>query len=142
MPMDSYLIWLAAGFVLVIAELVSTTFYLLVLGVAAFAGAAAAWAGAGFGVQTLAAAAIALAGVAWVHQHRKTSKTPAMPSLDVGQAVHFESWVDQPAGMARVKYRGAQWDALLPAGESPAAGDVYYISAVEGSSLRVSKARP
>jgi membrane protein implicated in regulation of membrane protease activity len=44
--------------------------------------------------------------------------------------------------MARVKYRGAQWDALLPAGESPAAGDVYYISAVEGSSLRVGKARP
>src|SRR3989304_1816116 len=36
--MDTYLIWLAAGFLLVIVELVSGTFYLLVLGVAALAG--------------------------------------------------------------------------------------------------------
>jgi membrane protein implicated in regulation of membrane protease activity len=44
--------------------------------------------------------------------------------------------------MARVKYRGAGWDAQLPAGDAPAAGEVYYISAVEGSSLRVVKVRP
>ena len=32
--MDTYLIWLIAGFLLVIVELVSGTFYLLVLGIA------------------------------------------------------------------------------------------------------------
>jgi membrane protein implicated in regulation of membrane protease activity len=140
--MDSYLVWLVAGFVLVIAELVTTTFYLLVLGVAAFAGAGSAWLGGAFWVQTLVAAAVAIAGVWWVRQHRKASNTVSMPSLDAGQPVHFESWVDQASGMARVKYRGAEWDAQLPAGEAPAAGAVYYIIAVEGSGLRVAKARP
>jgi membrane protein implicated in regulation of membrane protease activity len=142
MLMESYLIWLVAGFVLVIAELATTTFYLLVLGIAAFAGAGAAWSGAPFWAQTLVAAGVALAGVWWVRQHRDVGNTASMPALDLGQAVYFESWVDQQNASARVKYRGAQWDAQLPAGETPAAGDVYYISAVDGSSLRVAKARP
>jgi membrane protein implicated in regulation of membrane protease activity len=140
--MDSYLIWLVAGFVLVIAELLLGTFYLLVLGVAAFAGAGSAWLGGAFWVQTVVAAGVAIAGVWWVHQHHKASNTVSMPSLDAGQPVHFESWVDQASGMARVRYRGAGWDAQLPAGDAPAAGEVYYISAVEGSRLRVVKERP
>ena len=64
-----------------------------------------------------------------------------MPSLESGQPVSFESWVNQSGGMARVKYRGAHWDATLPEGESPTVGDIYYISAVEGSSLRLNKTR-
>lgn len=142
MPMESYLIWLVAGFALVIAELATTTFYLLVLGIAAFAGAAAARFGVPFWMQTLIAAGVALAGVWWVHQHRKASKTPAMPALEAGQSVVFESWVNQAGGMARVKYRGSQWDASMPSGETPVVGDMYYISAIEGSSLRVTKTRP
>ena len=142
MPMESYLIWLIAGLVLVIVELGTTTFFLLVLGVAAFAGAGSAWLGGAFWVQTLVAAGVAIAGVWWVHQHRKASNTVSMPSLEVGQPVNFESWVNQASGMARVKYRGAQWDASLSEGESPVAGDVYYISAVEGARLRVTKNRP
>jgi len=35
--MDHYLTWLIAGFLLVIVELLSGTFYLLVLGIAAMA---------------------------------------------------------------------------------------------------------
>ena len=37
--MEPWLIWVVAGFALIIAELLSGTFYLLVIGVAAFAGA-------------------------------------------------------------------------------------------------------
>ena len=48
MQIDSFLVWLIAGFALVIVELVTGTFYLLVLGVAAFAGAGLAYAGAVF----------------------------------------------------------------------------------------------
>ena len=139
MSIDSYVIWLIAGLVLVIAELVSNTFFLLVLGIAAFAGAGSAWLGGALWVQIFIAAAVALSGVWWVHQHRKASNTASMPSLEAGQPVSFESWSNQAGGMARVKYRGAEWDASLPEGESPAAGDVYYISAVEGSSLIVTK---
>ena len=45
--METHLIWLAAGFILVIAELLTGTFYLVVLGIAAFAGALATWFGLG-----------------------------------------------------------------------------------------------
>jgi membrane protein implicated in regulation of membrane protease activity len=139
MQVDSYLIWLIAGLVLIITELTSGTFYLLVLGVAAVAGAGSAWLGGAFWVQTLCAAGVAIAGVWWVHQHHKASNTVSMPSLEAGQPVTFESWVNQAGGTARVKYRGAEWDAVLPAGESPAAGDIYYISAVDRSTLILSK---
>jgi membrane protein implicated in regulation of membrane protease activity len=44
--MDLWLLWLIAGFVLVIAELLTGTFYLLVIGAGAFAASLAAWAGA------------------------------------------------------------------------------------------------
>ena len=43
--MSPALLWAIAGLALVIVELLSGTFYLLVLGIAAFGAAAAAWAG-------------------------------------------------------------------------------------------------
>lgn len=70
--METYLIWLVAGFVLVIAELVTGTFFLLVLGIAAFAGSAMAWFGLGFWLEALCAATVAVAGVFWVRQDRKS----------------------------------------------------------------------
>ena len=45
MTMELWLIWVIAGFVLVIAELLTGTFYLLVIGIGAFAGALVAWLG-------------------------------------------------------------------------------------------------
>src|ERR1039457_2498437 len=109
--METYLVWLAAGFVLVIAELVTGTFFLLVLGIAAFAGSATAWFGLGFWVEALCAAAVAIAGVSWVQRHRKTMPQPDMASLDVGQAVTLDAWVNREQGAARVKYRNTLWDA-------------------------------
>ena len=44
--MQDYLIWTILGFVLVIVELMTGTFYLLVLGVGALFAALAAWLGA------------------------------------------------------------------------------------------------
>jgi membrane protein implicated in regulation of membrane protease activity len=141
--MQNYIVWIAAGFALVLAELASGTFYLLVLGIAAFAGGAAAWFGAGFGAQAVIAAAVALIGVWWVHQRRKSIGGKPMPGLDLGQPVAFDSWVNQTEGMARVKYRGTLWDAHMhmPAGESPAPGDIYYINAADGSTLHVAKTK-
>ena len=64
--MDNYLVWLIAGFILVIVELATTTFYLLVFGIAAFAGAGVAYAGGALIWQAIVAAAVAVAGVFWV----------------------------------------------------------------------------
>jgi len=140
--MENYLVWLAAGFTLVIAELVTGTFYLLMLGVAAFIGSAAAWAGLGLWPQILIAAAGAVAGMVWVHMHRKSDPQAAMKSLDVGQAVSLDAWVSREQGAARVKYRDALWDAQIEGDTAFEAGQVLFIHAVDGSTLKVGRARP
>lgn len=139
--METYLIWLAAGFVLVIAELVTGTFFLLVLGIAAFAGSATAWFGLGFWVEALCAAAVAIAGVFWVQQRRKTMPQPDMASLDVGQAVSFDAWVSREQGAARVKYRNTLWDAEVEGERELDHGQVLFIRAVDGNTLKVAKTK-
>jgi membrane protein implicated in regulation of membrane protease activity len=140
--MADYLIWLIAGLVLVIAELITGTFFLLVLGIGAFAGAAVAWGGLGIWPQTLVAAAVAVAGVIWVHFWRKGSVQKQMPSLDLGQRVVFESWVSKESHLARVRYRDTTWDAHIDGPAEGQAGEVLFIVAVNGSTLEVSKSRP
>jgi membrane protein implicated in regulation of membrane protease activity len=140
--METYLVWLVAGFALVIAELVTGTFFLLVLGIAAFAGSAMAWFGQGFWLEALCAAAVAVAGVFWVQRQRKTMQKPDMASLDLGQAVTLEAWVDRAQGAARVKYRNTQWDAEVEGEREFDRGEVLFSRAVEGNTLKVSKDRP
>ena len=140
--METYLIWLVAGFALVIAELVTGTFFLLVLGVAAFAGSATAWFGLGFWVEALCAATVAIAGVFWVRQQRKAAQQPDMASLDVGQAVAFEAWISRDQGAARVTYRNTQWDADVVGERDFDHGQVLFIHAVDGNTLKVAKSKP
>ena len=114
--MATYLLWAIAGFVLVIAELVTGTLYLLVVGVAALGAALVAFMGGAFWLQAVSAAALTLLGVYGVH--RWWARHPKSPddgsdSLDVGQTVVLEAWIDQAHGMARVKYRGSTWDAKV-----------------------------
>ena len=137
--METYLVWLAAGFVLVIAELVTGTFFLLVLGIAAFAGSATAWFGLGFWVEALCAAAVAIIGVFWVRQHRRSMPQSDMASLDVGQAVTLDAWVNREQGAARVKYRNTLWDAEVEGECELDHGEVLYIRAVDGNTLKVAK---
>ncbi len=140
--MESYLVWLAAGFLLVIAELVTGTFFLLVLGIAAFAGSAAAWFGLGLWLQASLSAAIAVAGVIWVRQQRKAMLRSDMASLDVGQAVTLDAWVSREQGAARVKYRNTLWDAEVEGAREFDRGQVLFIHAVEGNTLKVATTKP
>ncbi len=137
--MEPYLAWIVAGFVLVIIELLTGTFYLLVIGVGAFAGAILAWAGAGYFVQAVAACVVALAGAAWVHAwHARQKKGEVEDNLlDRGQPVVLESWVDAASGRARVQYRGASWDARLAGAERPEAGATLYIVGQDGTTFLV-----
>jgi membrane protein implicated in regulation of membrane protease activity len=139
---DASLAWLVAGIVLVITELVTGTFYLFVLGIAALVAAGVAYAGAGFLVQVVVAGAIAVAGVFWIRSRKLARATPNMPSLDVGQAVTLDSWVNRADRLARVKYRDALWDAIVDGEFRGEAGEVFYIRAVSGNTLRVAKERP
>ena len=140
--MDLWLLWLIVGFVLVIAELMTGTFYLLVLGLGAFVGAIVAWFGGNVLVQAFVGSAVALAGAWFVHHWHAAQRNvdTGVPNfLDRGQAVILEGWTNEPAGFARVRYRGTSWDARLAEPASrPVAGATLYIHGQEGNTLVVS----
>jgi membrane protein implicated in regulation of membrane protease activity len=140
--MQAHFLWLIVGIVLIVAELMTGTFYLLFLGLAALVGAAAAFLGASLLVQAMAATGVAVAGVMWVQRYRRSIEAKPMASLDVGQHVSFESWISQADRVARVQYRDAHWDATVEGDCRGEAGEILYIVAVEGSMLRVAKGRP
>ncbi len=139
--MDAYLLWAVAGIVLIIVEMLTGTFYLLVLGIAALAAAAAAYSGFSFWVQAVVIAAVVVAGVILLKRFRGAALPGASQSLDIGQAVVLDSWISEADGLARVTYRNAQWEAQV-AGERVDGGKVFFIHAVDGNTLRVSAVRP
>ena len=143
--MELWLIWIVAGFALVIAELITGTFYLLVIGIGAFTAAMAAWLGGNVMVQAVAGSAVALAGAFLVHHwhasHRKDEGQGNF--LDKGQAVVLEGWANETARIARVRYRGTSWDARLARPEEhPAPGTTLYIESQDGNTLVVATAPP
>ena len=139
--MADFMLWLIAGLALIIIEMMTGTFYLLVLGIAAFAGALAAYLGGSSLLQVLCVGIIAAVGLFVVHRRNQAQNTGAQPdqSLDLGQAVILESWVDQNAGRARVKYRGASWDAHLLGDSNIQLNETLYICGADGSLLQVSR---
>jgi len=144
--METWLLWVVVGFVLVICELLTGTFYLLVIGVGFFAAALCAWLGVNFIVQALVGTAVALAG-GWLvhhwHEAQRLKDAGHSNLLDRGQPVVLECWANESAGIARVRYRGASWDArIASAGARPETGATLYIEAQEGSTLVVAAAPP
>ena len=76
--MEADFLWAILGLTLVIVELLTGTFYLLVLGIAAFGAALVAWLGQPFGVQALVLAAISGFGCYGVHLYRAKNTAPPM----------------------------------------------------------------
>jgi membrane protein implicated in regulation of membrane protease activity len=140
--MEEDFLWAILGLALVIVELLSGTFYLLVLGIAAFGAALAAWLGQPFGVQAIVAAAIAALGCYGVHMYRAKNTTRQMTPVDAGQPASFENWVDEGARLARVRYRGALWDALVDGDAAVDAGAMLYVVKANGNTLKVTARRP
>ena len=138
--MAGYWIWWVLAGVLVAAELLTGTFYLLVTGVAFAVGGLAAWLGASPAMQMLVAAVVAVVGMFAAHRWR-TTRAPITPETphDVGQAVQVRGW--QPDGTARVTHRGTLWTAVLAEADAPRA-DTMYIVAVKGTTLVVSDRKP
>ncbi len=146
--MQDYLIWTLLGFVLIIVEMVTGTFYLLVLGIGAFAGALAAWLGAPFLVQVAAAGVVSVVGT-WLvfrwHARQQKVDDPGN-ALDVGQSVTLVRWINPADGSLKVKYRGAEWEARVKPGDlaSSALGEgaFLFILAQDGPTLVVGSQRP
>lgn len=130
--------WIGAG-VLVVLELISGTFYLLMIALGFVAAAFAHIAGASADVQFALAAAVALAAVVLLRRSRfgrrkraQASRNPDV-NLDIGQTLSVAAWHER---RARVNYRGAAWDVELAAGE-PEDAQLYEITELRGSCLVV-----
>jgi membrane protein implicated in regulation of membrane protease activity len=137
MTPNDFLWWIGAG-ALVIAELLTGTFYLLMVALGFVAGAVAKVLGASLAVQYLCAALVALAAVVLLRRsrfgrrrERRDASTNPDVVLDVGAQVEVLAWCD---GHARVPYRGAEWDVELAAGE-PEDARFYEIAAIRANRL-------
>jgi membrane protein implicated in regulation of membrane protease activity len=136
--------WVLAG-VLVAAELLTGTFYLLMLALGAAAAAIAAHAGAGGNAQLVAGALVG--GGATALWHLKRARAPRSApaesnrdvNLDIGQTVRVDAW--QSDGRARVHYRGASWEARYAGGGTPAPGE-HMIVSVHGTCLDLAPVNP
>ena len=136
---ESTIWWLAAGAV-VVAELVTGTFYLLMIAIGLVAGAVAAHLGLAAALQMVAAAALGGGAVLALYFQKK--KRPGDPSaradrsvnMDVGETILIESW--NPDGTTTVKYRGAQWTAIHRPGVTPSTG-MHRVAELVGNRLLV-----
>jgi membrane protein implicated in regulation of membrane protease activity len=113
-----YFWWIAAA-ILVGVEMMTGTFYLLVVALACVAGGLVAFSGFDAGWQWGVAAVIEVLGTfAIVQWKKKYAAAPKLSNnLDVGQRVSVIEWRDNDT--ARVAYRGTQWDAKLDSPTTP-----------------------
>ena len=135
---DATIWWLLAGAVVAL-ELLSGTFYLLMLALGLAAGAIAAHTGASLTLQLCSAALFGGGAVlTWSRLARRrdpggdSSVNPDI-NLDIGQFVQVTGW--NADGTANVWHRGAHWAAELEQPAALASSGRFRIIAVRGSRL-------
>jgi len=138
---DSTVWWLLAG-AAVAVELMTGTFYLLMLATGLAAAAVAAHLGATFPMELVIASIVGGGSVlAWrAYKQKRPSAPPAGSNqdvnLDIGATVQVQAW--NPDGTGETRYRGAVWQVSLRPG-NPAAPGAHVIEEVVGSRLIVRK---
>lgn len=138
---ESTIWWVLAGSVIAV-ELLTGTFYLLMLSMGLIAAAIAAHLGATATVQVVVAALVGGGSVVAWRRYKQTTPS-ALPAgansdvnMDVGATVHVETW--RPDGTSTVKYRGANWTVSLMPGATPTPG-LHCVVEVIGNRLIVKK---
>jgi membrane protein implicated in regulation of membrane protease activity len=141
--MSDWVLWIGLAGVMVILEMFTGTFYLLMVGIGMTAGGLAALTGASGPMQLVAASVIGILATYALRRSKfgKVSRTDAARdpnvNLDIGQTVTVSEW--QSVGgshTARTMYRGAMWDVELQQGASAQPGP-FIIREIRGSRLIV-----
>lgn len=140
--MTHWMIWFAAACALLIAEMATGTFYLLMIAIGAAVGGLAALSGMSGMAQCVLAAIVAAIATILLRRSRfgRTSSVEASrdPNVnpDIGQSISVDAWSGDAPHTARVMYRGALWDVELAAGGQALAGS-FVIREVRGNRLIV-----
>lgn len=138
--MAPYVYWFLLALGLVMLELATGTFYILVLALALAIGGFAALFGLSQPIQLTASAVAGIVGTLILHRTRRAKMAnPPNQSLDIGQPVQSVNW--HKNGSARVLYRGAEWDAEAESDAMPRTGP-FYIKALRGSTLIITHHKP
>lgn len=141
--MEAWTWWLVMAGLIVICELMTGTFYLLMISTGMFVAALVSLLGIGVQMQMLVAAVVSSGATLALHrsrfgwQGRSDAARDPNVNIDIGQQVRVDEWQEQSGGVfvARTKYRGAMWDVELR--HSAGVAGMYMIDAVEGSRLIV-----
>ena len=138
--MAIYIYWFLLALVLLGLEMATGTFYLLVVSIAMGVGGLAALLGASLAWQLMLCALTVIAGTIILRRWKSAQTSEdTSASLDIGQPVQVLKWHEN--GLARVFYRGAEWDAEIESADMPRDGTLY-IAAVHGSSLVLTDRKP
>ena len=138
--------WWVAFFVLVGAELVTGTFYLLMAALGVAAAALMSHADTSLAQQVAIAAAISSGSVAFWHftrLHRRNAQhapLDAVSAMDIGQSVTVVEWRGDTTAL--VRYRGANWTALPAESYTELLVGTHQIVSMEGARLRIAPTAP
>jgi membrane protein implicated in regulation of membrane protease activity len=140
--MGDWVWWFVLAFVLLVAELLTGTFYLLMIAIALAGAGVASLAGASLAIQLIVAAILGFGGALLLRRLRfgrlQNAAAEPLQNMDIGQTLHVQRW--SGTRTARASYRGAQWDVELAPGEDPQPGE-FVIQAIHGSRLVVARRR-
>ena len=105
--------WIAAA-VLIGAELLTGTFYLLAVGLAVAIGGATAWAGYPLTTQFTVAGVAGVVLTALAHQwRRRKAQPPPQPGVDVGQSVRVDGWNPEPRRKIPIEFDAQRGGRVL-----------------------------
>jgi membrane protein implicated in regulation of membrane protease activity len=131
-------LWIVLAGVLLVAEMTTGTFYLLLFALGAGLGAILSWMGLGVEFQ-ITAAAIFAAGTSFLLKRSRSGQTANAQSdkLDIGNTVYVENWGGEglSPGRAKVTYRGSTWSAISL--DVPPRAGAHNIVNVNGSTLEL-----
>ena len=140
--MGDWVWWFVLAFVLLVAELLTGTFYLLMIAIALAGAGVASLAGAPLAIQLIVAAILGFGGALLLRRLRfgrlQNAAAEPLQNMDIGQTLHVQRW--SGTRTARASYRGAQWDVELAPGEDPQPGE-FVIQSIHGSRLVVARRR-
>lgn len=139
MTLQSEAIWILVGILLVIGEMLSASFFMLFLGLGAFAAALTASLGGSPFLQGLTAASVAIIGVLAL---RKPIQKILLKKINLATDLGKEIVIDQgmaPHHQTRITYQGSSWLATNLESEPLKAGDRVVIVGIDGNVLLIRK---
>ena len=114
MELNLFIWWLCLAIILIIAEVVTTTVYLLFLSITCIIVATLAWFNLSFILQVVCASILSLASIVIVNRYKKYQGKKSLNykadinNFDIGQVVYVNEW---NGNITKVLYKGAYWQA-------------------------------